>query len=94
MNSSASAISSAFWLPEPAVEVGWEKPKTKPIQTEVETRLWKICQQTANPKKGWIDALIYTAFVGSSTASVAYAFRSLNELFANDGLTNAVNKYL
>jgi len=90
MNSSASAISSAFWLPEPAVEVGWEKPKTKPVQTEVETRLWKNCQQTANQKKGWIDALIYTAFAGSSTASVAYAFRSLNELFANDGLTNAV----
>ena len=92
MNS--SAISSAFWLPEPAVEVGWEKPKTKPVQTEVETRLWKICQQTANQKKGWIDALIYTAFAGSSTASVAYAFRSLNELFANDGPTNAVSKYL
>jgi hypothetical protein len=95
MNSSPSAISSAFWLPEPAVEVGWEKPKTKPVQTEVETRLWKICQQTANPKKRWIDALIYTAaFAGSSTASVGYAFDSLNELFANDGPTNAVNKYL
>ena len=52
MNSSALAISSAFWLPEPALEVGWEKPKTKPVQTEVETRLWKICQQTATPKKG------------------------------------------
>jgi hypothetical protein len=82
MNSSASAIASAFWLPEPAVEVGWEKPKTKPIQTEVETRLWKICQQTANPKRRWLHALIYTAFASSSTASVAYAFQSLNELFA------------
>jgi hypothetical protein len=91
MNSSASA---AFWLPEPAVEVGWEEPKTKPVQTEVETRLWKTCQQAANSKKGWIDALIYTAFLGSSTASVGYAFQSLNELFANDGLTNGVNKYL
>jgi hypothetical protein len=94
MNSSSSAISSAFWLPEPAVEVGWGKPKTKPVQTDVETRLWKICRQTANRKKGWIDALIYTAFAGSSTASVGYAFDSLNELFANDGPTNAVNKYL
>ncbi len=94
MNSSSSTILSAFWLPEPAVEVGWEKPKTKPVQTDVETRLWKICRQTANRKKGWIDALIYTAFVGSSTASVGYAFDSLNELFANDGPTNAVNKYL
>jgi hypothetical protein len=94
MNSSASAISSAFWLPEPAVDVGWERPKTKPVQTEIETRLWKIRQQTANPKKRWIDALIYTAFAGSSTASVGYAFDSFNELFANDGSTNAVNKYL
>jgi hypothetical protein len=92
MNS--SVISSAFWLPEPAVEgVGQEKPKTKPVQTEVETRLWKICQQTANPKKGWIDALIYTAFAGSSAASVAYAFRSLHGLLANDGLDNAVSKF-
>jgi hypothetical protein len=85
MNSSASAIPSAFWLPEPAVEVGWEKPKTKPVQTEVETRLWKIGQQTASPKKGWIHALIYTAFASSSTASVGYAFRSLNELFCQMG---------
>ena len=93
MNS--SAISSAFWLPEPAVEVGWEKPKTKPVQTEVESRLWEIRRQIASPQKSWIDALIYTAaFAGSSTASVGYAFDSLNELFANDGPTNAVNKYL
>jgi hypothetical protein len=81
MNSSASAISSAFWLPEPAVEAGWEKPKTKPVQTEVETRLWNNCQQTAGPKKGWIDALIYTAFAGSSAASISYAFASLNGLW-------------
>jgi hypothetical protein len=80
MNLSASAISSAFWLPQPAVEVGWEKPKTKPVQTEVETRLWNNCQPTAIPQKGWIDALIYTAFAGSSTASVGYAFASLNTL--------------
>jgi hypothetical protein len=92
MNS--SAITSAFWLPEPAVEVGWEEPKTKPVQTDVETRLWKICRQTANRKKGWIDALIYTAFTGSSTASISYAFASLDELFASDGPTNGVNKYL
>jgi hypothetical protein len=85
MNSSASATSPAFWLPEPAMEVGWEKPKTKPVQTDVETRSWKICQPAASPKKAWIDALIYTAFVGSSTASVSYAFESLNELFAYDG---------
>jgi hypothetical protein len=78
MNS--SAISSAFWLPEPAVEVGWEKPKTKPVQTEVETRFGNNCQQAAIPQKGWIDALIYTAFAGSSTASIGYAFASLNEL--------------
>jgi hypothetical protein len=94
MNSSASAISS-FWLPEPPVEVGWEKPKTKPVQTEVESRLWEIRRQIASPQKRWIDALIYTAaFAGSSTASVGYAFDSLNELFVNDGPTNAVNKYL
>jgi hypothetical protein len=80
MNSSASAISSGFWLPEPAVEVGWEKPKKKPVQTEVETRLWNNCQQAAIPQKGWIDALIYTAFAGSSTASVGYAFARLNGL--------------
>jgi hypothetical protein len=79
MNS--SAITSAFWLPESAVEVGWEKPKTKPVQTEVETRLWNDCQQTANPQKNWIDALIYTAFAGSSTASIGYAYQSLNELW-------------
>lgn len=79
MNS--SAITSAFWLPEPAVEVGWEKPKTKPVQTEVETRLWNDSQQTANPQKSWIDALIYTAFAGSSTASIGYAYQSLNELW-------------
>jgi len=78
MNS--SAITSAFWLPEPAVEVGWEKPKTKPVQTEVESRLWEIRRQIPNPKKSWIDALIYTAFAGSSTASIGYAFASLNEL--------------
>jgi len=78
MNS--SAITSAFWLPEPAVEVGWEKPKTKPVQTEVESRLWEIRRQIPNPQKSWIDALIYTAFAGSSTASIHYAFASLNEL--------------
>jgi hypothetical protein len=94
MNYSASVVSSAFWLAEPIVEVGWEQPKTKPVQTEVERRLWEIRRQTANPKKGWIDALVYTAFAGSSTASVAYAFQNLNELFAGDGLTNAVNKPL
>jgi hypothetical protein len=81
MNSSASSISSAFWLPQPAVEVGWEKPKTKPVQTEVETRLWKIGRQTANPKKVSIHALIYTAFASSSTASVGYVFQRFNELF-------------
>jgi hypothetical protein len=92
MNS--SVISSAFWLPEPAVEVvGQEKPKTKPVQTEVETRLWKICQQTGNPKKAWIDALIYTTFAGSSAASVAYAFQTLHGLLANDGLDDAVSKF-
>jgi hypothetical protein len=65
MNYSASVVSSAFWLAEPIVEVGWEQPKTKPVQTEVERRLWEIRRQTANPKKGWIDALVYTAFAGS-----------------------------
>jgi hypothetical protein len=78
MNS--SAITSAFWLPEPAVEVSWEEPKTEPVQTEVESRLWEIRREITNPKKGWIDALIYTAFAGSSTASIGYAFESLNEL--------------
>ena len=87
MNSSVSAISSAFWLPEPAVEAGWERPKTKSVQADVEARLWNTRQHSTDPKKGWVDALIYTAFAGSSTASVAYAFRSLNERFAKDGLT-------
>jgi hypothetical protein len=93
MNSSAPAISSAFWLPEPAVEAGWEKPKTKPVQTEVEARLWNTRQRAADPKKGWIDALIYTAFAGSSTASAGYALRSLNALFTNDSRTNPVNQF-
>ena len=87
MNSSLSAISSAFWLPEPAVEVGWERPKTKSVQTDVEARLWNNREHATGLEKGWVDALIYTAFAGSSTASVAYAFRSLNEHFAIDGLT-------
>jgi hypothetical protein len=81
MNSSAPAISSGFWLPEPAVEVGWEKPRTKPIQTDVEGRLWNHYRSAADAQKGWIDALIYTAFAGSSTASVASAFRNLNGIF-------------
>ncbi len=49
----AMNILSAFWLPKPATDVG-EKPKTKPVQTEVETRLWKICPR----KKMWLQALI------------------------------------
>jgi hypothetical protein len=93
MKSSAPAISSAFWLPEPTVEVGWEKPKTKPVQTDLEARLWNTRPRTADPKKGWIDALIYTAFAGSSTACVACAVRRFNELFAKDGRTNAVDKF-
>jgi hypothetical protein len=83
MNTSASAIPSAFWLPEPAVEVGWERPETKPVQTDVEARLWNIRPQATDPKKEAIGALIYSAFAGSSIASVAYAFRSLDEVFAN-----------
>jgi hypothetical protein len=94
MNSSASTISSAFWLPEPAVEaVGQEKPKTKPVQTEVETRLWNTGRPAANPKTSWMHALIYAAFAGSSTASVAYACRSINELFGHDGLTAPVDRF-
>jgi hypothetical protein len=81
MNSSVSAIVSGFWLPEPAVEVGWEKPKTKPVQTDVEARQWEARQRAADAKKIWIDALIYTAFAGSNTTSAASAFRNLNELF-------------
>jgi hypothetical protein len=81
MNSSVSAITSGFWLPEPAVEAGWEKPKTKPVQTDVEAQLWEARERAASAKKGWIDVLIYTAFTGSSTASAASAFRNLNELF-------------
>jgi hypothetical protein len=65
MNTSATVVSSAFWLPEPAVDVGWEKPKTKPAQTELEARLWKICQQIANPEKAWIKALMRFAIADS-----------------------------
>lgn len=93
MNTSASVVSSAFWLPEPTVEVGWEKPKTKPVQTEVEARLWKISQQTESPTKRGIHALIYTLLAGPSAMSVAFAFRSLNEVFANDGVDGSVNKF-
>jgi hypothetical protein len=92
MNTSASAVSSVFWLPQPVTEAG-EKQKKKPAQTEVETRLWKTCQQAANPKGGWIQPLVYTLFAGSSAASVAYAFQGLNALLANDGLSNAINKF-
>jgi hypothetical protein len=81
MNSSVSPIVSGFWLPEPVVEAGWEKPKTKPVQTDVEARLWEARQRATDAKKSWIDALIYTAFAGSNTTSVASAFRNLNELF-------------
>jgi hypothetical protein len=81
MNSSASAIPSAFWLPEPAAGFDWEKPKTKPAQTDVEARLWNRRQRIADAKKGWIDALVYTAFAGSNATSVASAFRNLNGLF-------------
>jgi 1,4-alpha-glucan branching enzyme len=93
MNSSVSAIPSGFWLPEPAVEVGWEKPKTKPVRTDAEARLWHNRPQPAEAKKSWIDALIYSAFVGSSTVSAGYALRSLHELFANDSRTNTEKKF-
>jgi hypothetical protein len=93
MNTSASAISPVFWLPEPAVEVGSEKPKTKPVQTDVETRLWKSCQRAANSPKQWIEGLIYTVFAGSSAMSVAAAFQNLNGLLTNDGLDHAVSRF-
>jgi hypothetical protein len=93
MNSSVPAIASGFSLPEPAIEPGWEKPKTKSVQTDVEARLWHARQQAAEAKNGWIDALIYSAFAGSSTASAGYALRSLRDLFANDSSTNAESKF-
>jgi hypothetical protein len=93
MNTSVPAIPSGFWLSEPAVEPGSDRPKTKPVQTDVEARLWPTRQEAAEARKGWTDALIYTAFVGASTVSAGYALRSLRELFANDSSTNAENKF-
>jgi hypothetical protein len=94
MNTSPSAVSSAIWLPEPATDVvGQESPKTKPVQTEVESRLWKIRQQTVNSKKIWAHALVYTLFAGSSAVSVAYAFRSLSAHFSEEGRDDAVTKF-
>jgi hypothetical protein len=84
MNKSASVVSSAFWLPEPAVEVGWERPKTKPVQTEVEARLWRKRRKTRNAEERQNRALIYAFFAGSSGASVAYALRSIDELIADN----------
>jgi hypothetical protein len=80
MNRSASVFSPAFWLPEPAVEVGWDKPKKKPVQTEVEARLWRKRRQSKSQEERQNRVFSYAFFAGSTGASVAYALRSISEL--------------
>ena len=67
-----------------------ELRKELSIRTQADNAPENVCQGTPNPKRGWINAVVWTLLAGCCAVTLFFAFQAPFRLRANENLANSV----